>query len=399
MIFIKGKGYRNLIRRQLVRLIKWVFPVGSFYDTPRSYENFFYWIPQNPSQGELVLISNSQNRIEEPPEIFNHVLSKRFSRYFHREIPPSYVVKLYKGIVLGNQTNLILSVNGILSADLSREFGAYGGKPVQQISLLSELLKMPPVNFLKGKVAVISTQGCRNFHHWLYDSIPRIWLLNKSGIIDKIDYFLIATNKQQFQNESLRLLDIPESKIINTMDGLSNFQADELFVPSLPSPLGSVSPWVIDFLRNLFNPYNEKKEGYKKIFISRKNVKTRHVVNNNEFMRCLSSFDIKTVFPEDFSVTDFAKIIAGADFIISVHGSGLSNLCFLNPGTVVVDILAPYHQDAYYWQISNICKSSYIGIFSYGSHPDDDLDLVKHKIDDDLLIDIASLTELLIQKL
>ena len=101
------------------------------------------------------------------------------------------------------------------------------------------------------------------------------------------------------------------------------------------------------------------------------------------------------IFPEDYEVTTFASMIASSDFIISVHGSGLANLCFISEGTKVVDILAPYHQDGYYWQITNICKGKYIGFFAEGEHPDDDLDLVRTSIDNNLIINIKSFDELL----
>ena len=86
-----------------------------------------------------------------------------------------------------------------------------------------------------------------------------------------------------------------------------------------------------------------------------------------------------------------AQIVSRCETIISIHGSGLSNICFMNPKTTVVDILAPYHQDGYYWQIANICGAKYIGFFAEGAHPNDDIDLVRVNIDNDLLIDMAKL--------
>jgi hypothetical protein len=66
---------------------------------------------------------------------------------------------------------------------------------------------------------------------------------------------------------------------------------------------------------------------------------------------------------------------------------------------VVVDILMPYHQDAYYWQMTNIRGGRYIGFFGNGPHPPDDLDLVAHKIDEDIELDRVALEELLYKEL
>ena len=98
-------------------------------------------------------------------------------------------------------------------------------------------------------------------------------------------------------------------------------------------------------------------------------------------------------------VQDFAAIVANVHFIISVHGSGLSNLCFASAGTVVIDILAPWHQDSYYWMISNIRDARSIGFCSEGMHPADDLDLVQYKVDADMTVNLADLEKLLSREL
>jgi hypothetical protein len=66
---------------------------------------------------------------------------------------------------------------------------------------------------------------------------------------------------------------------------------------------------------------------------------------------------------------------------------------------VVVDILAPWHQDSYYWMISNIRNARYIGFFSDGIHPADDLDLVQYKVDDDMNVNLTDLERLLSREL
>jgi capsular polysaccharide biosynthesis protein len=261
-------------------------------------------------------------------------------------------------------------------------------------------LRLPIATAIKGKVAVLSTCGWGNFHHWNYDIIPRIKLLKEAGVFDCIDYFLINHSSQSFQSEAIRLMGIAPEKIINQNgNGPSLIQATILYVPSLPSALGTVSPWVVDFLRTLYNPKQERHSEYKHLYLSRKKVSTRKIVNNDPFMELLKTFSIVEVFPEDYSVSELARLLAGASFIISVHGSGLSNLSFISDNTTVVDILAPYHQDGYYWMISNIRNSKYIGFFGEGKHPADNIDLVAEKVDDDIVLDLVKMKELLTSKL
>ena len=126
---------------------------------------------------------------------------------------------------------------------------------------------------------------------------------------------------------------------------------------------------------------------------------SRKIINNEAFLSLLKRYGIVEIFPEDYEVSAFAAIVANAHFIISIHGSGLSNLCFAGAGCVVVDILAPWHQDSYYWMISNIRKARYIGFFSEGIHPADDLDLVQFKVDQDITVNTGDLEKLLSREL
>ena len=401
-MFLRGRGIKAHLQTLVTSVIKRVFPVGTFYNAPRNIITASDYVGsvKTNSSNRIVPIYESSERIENPPEILNHPVSRRFTRYYRRKVPSAFILVLHKGKIYGEETNYIITHSSHLLADISREFGMYGGKPMDQSNLIKRTLKLPSVSRLPGKIAVVTTSGANNFHHWNYDCIPRLHLLRVAGLLNEIDLFVISYKGLPFQKESLRLLGIPVEKIINPYrQAVKLFQADILFVPSLPSNLGTVSPWVVDFLRSLYNPSNEKRILFKRIYLSRKNVTSRKIINNDQFNSLLREFDVEEVFPEDYSVSEMARILAGAEFIISVHGSGLSNLCFISEATTVVDILAPYHQDGYYWMISNIRKSKYIGFFGEGDHPTDDLDLVRQKIDKDIYLDITKMRSLFVHEL
>ncbi|HUR10513.1 MAG TPA: glycosyltransferase family 61 protein [Flavitalea sp.] len=396
----RGRGYKSEIIKTGIGFVKNVFPPGILYNAPRTAIPVTKWLQQSADKGFITSVFESEYRKETLPEIVNHPLTSRFVRYAARTVPPAFVANISEGCVYGKYTEAIVPAPGLLAADLSRQFGAYGGVPASENALIQTTLKLPKPKRLKGKVAVISTSGADNFHHWLYDCLPRIYLLKKSGMLDSIDHFLIAGRETPFRMESIQRMAIDTRKIINPHDdGNLHYQAQTLVVPSLPSELGTVSPWVVNFLNELFNASNEKNTQFPRIYISRRNAGSRKITNNDEFLSLLHEFNIIEIFPEDYPVAEFAKIVAGARFIISIHGSGLSNLCFASVRSVVVDILAPYHQDSYYWLISNIRGARYIGFFSEGTHPSDEEDLVKKKRDDDLLIDINEMRMLLSREL
>lgn len=398
-MLLKGRGLKRKIKDYVTSIMKTIFNPGFFYDAPKKYVDFDNWVQQNKALGEVKPVYDSFSLEEQLPEIFNYQLTGRFKKYSHRTVPKAYVACIKNGRVYGRYSNSIILPDNVLAGDLSRQFGAYGGLPPELNSLIKSRLSLGSKRHLKGKVAVITTEGADNFHHWLYDAMPRIFLLSKTNLFEVVDFFIISFKGLPFQQESLKLLNLPKHKIINPQENdCLYYSADELIVPSLPSKLGTVSPWVAFFLDNL---YGGSKRDFKskRIFISRKHVTSRHITNAEEVFRLFAMYNIVEVFPEDYPVTIFSQIVRNATMIISVHGSGLSNLCFVSRNTVVIDLLAPYHQDCYYWLISNIKSARYIGFFSEGEHPSDDIDLVKNKVDNDLTIDISKLRELLTREL
>jgi hypothetical protein len=389
----RGRGIKRILKRFFVNTLKFIDVFQLIHNTPSKLST----LQSQLYKGSKIIVHHifdKLERTEKEPVIWNYKITKRFSQYFNRLSPEGFVANIKGGRVAGESSNWIIFSDGTLSVELSREFGAYGGMELTHSRLINEKIKFSKINKFKGKIAVITTCGFNNFHHWNYDCLPRLFLLKQVIDFDEIDFFVIHHNHYSFQIESLKLFGINMERIIQISSN-QVIEADSLYVPSLPSDLGTVSPWVIEFLRDFYGSSINLDTNFKRIYISRKNVSTRKVVNNEIFQGLLSKFGFIEIFPEDFTVSEIANLIQQAEIIISVHGSGLSNICFMSPGTKVIDILAPFHQDGYYWQISNICDGMYFGFFAEGEHPHDSLDLVKQKIDDDIFINIRSLEELL----
>lgn len=396
-MMLRGRGYKRRIIRAGVRLVKVLDFFSLFHNTPRKLSRISE-LPENGNALTLFTVYGSEKRSEAPPIIWNHTVTRRFSRLFERNCPEAFVAQIQEGKVAGDSSNWIISRSGKLITELSREFGAYGGKNLDEGVLICDTLRFKKLRRIDASVAVISTCGFNNFHHWNYDSMPRLHLLKQVAALESIDFFVIHHSNLSFQRQSLLAFGIPDNRILKLEAG-ECLQARTLWVPSLPSPLGTVSPWVIRFLRGFYLSTGKTAIAPKRMYISRKNVVSRHIQNNGDFLALLRRYGFQEVFPEDYSVSEMAAMVADAECIVSVHGSGLANLCFIREGTVVIDILAPYHQDGYYWQITNLCKGKYIGFFAEGEHPNDDLDLVRAHIDNDLFLDINGFEQLINKEL
>ena len=129
--------------------------------------------------------------------------------------------------------------------------------------------------------------------------------------------------------------------------------------------------------------------------MSRRKAPSRKLVNEAKVLEILGSLNFHPFYAEDHSIRETAAVFAGCESIIGVHGSGFANLAFCSPGTRVVDILAPRHLDPYYWILANLTGSSYAYIFGEGERLPEGTDLVREKIDEDILLDLDKFQTLL----
>jgi hypothetical protein len=200
---------------------------------------------------------------------------------------------------------------------------------------LPKVYKGVVFNMVFGGVCISNTG------HWLTDILPRLHLLKKSGLFDKVDYFLVPSIKHDFQRDSLRMLGIPLEKLI---DGEENphITADTIIACTTPRGFDEAIPqWTIDFLRDSFLKHNFTSSNLPtRIYISRKDTSIRNVVNEDEVTELLSKYNFVSYQLSKLSFLDKIRLFASADIIISPTGAGLMNMYFSKPGTKVLEIFS-----------------------------------------------------------
>jgi len=316
-----------------------------------------------------------------------------FEEHLTWQQPAAKVAKMKDGRVWGRRGCVLTSHNELVG-DLSREFGAYKGICGSDHPVFQQLW-LPKRTRKDETIAVIATPGSNNFHHWLYDTLPRLHLLQEASI-DIRDILIIADfSNTSFQRESLRLLGIKESKIITPGDQWSfHCQATNLIVTTLPSELGTVSRWVLRFLREIFMDEETTKTKSRRLYVSRQRAPSRRLANQIEVESFLFKYGFEELFAEEQTITETAAMFSQAEVVVSVHGSGLSNLVFASAGVKVVDLLPPSHLDTYYWLMTDQVGGQYAYIFGKGERPPGNKDLVRDKIDDDINIDVPKLAKI-----
>jgi len=287
--------------------------------------------------------------------------------------PETFVAKLPEGrawVVPQKNSWMICNAIAIIDGDdrlvkeLSREYpGELPGckKYDANKHRIFELEELPELEKIDGTVAVLSGLSGNVYFHWMVDILPRLEILKIHGIdLKEIDWFLVNSYQQPFQRESLKILGIPEEKILES-DRYPYVQAKQLIVPSFPGYLGWLPSWGLEFHRRVFlerikqerKTENKPRNFYpERIYISRNNSRYRRVFNEEEVISKLSQLGFVCIEPESMTLTEQIAIFAHAKVIMAAHGSGLTNIMFCRPGTKVIELVSPNYIRHYYWAIS-----------------------------------------------
>ncbi|MBN3523136.1 glycosyltransferase family 61 protein [Paenibacillus apiarius] len=207
---------------------------------------------------------------------------------------------------------------------------------------------------------VVFTQAI--FGHWFFDILPRIHLLEHSGIA--IDRYLIGKLTHPFQYESLNMLGIPMDKLIQVDKNDFHLMADKLVVPAVPWILGKSPRWAYHFIRHRLKDTHpvQPVSGYERIYVTRQDAHARYVLNEDEVMNLLRAKGFTRIVLTPLSTQEKIAIYSSAQAIVAPFGSGNINLAFCNPGTKIVE-LTPYTiADDYFWKISNHAQLDYYEI-------------------------------------
>ena len=309
----------------------------------------------------------------EPRQIANNVYKLIPEKFPQIDSPLPFVVTIpqgkawvapYKNSWVVCNGLAVMTPDGYLLGDLSRYYLWFlPNCPYKHKKdhLLYQLDSLPSITKLDGKVALLSAMSGHVYYHWMFDILPRLDLIKKSGISwDSIDWFVVNNINKDFQTETLNYLGIPLNKVILS-DHDSLIQAEELIVPSFPGYQDWVPEGSINFLRETFLPKaNLESRTYpEKIYISRSRSSSRHVINEKEVIEQLAPLGFHTVFLEEMSLIEQIALFANAKVIISPHGSSLTNLVFCSEDTIVIELFSPHYVRTYYWIIAQQLKLKY----------------------------------------
>lgn len=329
------------------------------------YETAYQWAKENNLLATNYYTFDLDNTIYvKPPKNSNNFIHPSF--YFPEkiELPKPFLIRLPKGIVYLKATegsSAILTEDNYLIGDLSPESPALSPNHPDSHPSKHSFLKtpiFPEKQRIKGRILVLIGLLNNVYFHWLFDILPRLYLVELAKInLADIDYILVD-NRTNFQRETLAQLNIPSEKILPLSLPL-HLQADELIIPSFPGTIAWMPSWSCQYLRDKLLPKTSNNQPQRKLYISRNKSNNRRLINEKEITNFLVTQGFEIINLESLSVRKQAQLLGEAKIVISPHGSGLSNLVFCQPNTKVIEIFAPNYVYPCYWLVSNLVNLDY----------------------------------------
>jgi len=313
---------------------------------------------------EKILFSPLATQRELPSSIEKHAYGV-FTKNLTVKHPVSSIIKVSNAIATRSGANLTL--DGKIIQQL---FEPTDGKTVQDHHYFRFSSKRisPKIRVSAEPVVSLAFQWQGNLYHWLFDTLPKIYLLENAHQPIKRLY---VDCEKSFQRESLDLLGIGPDKVIDASH-VEALSASELVIPSMPGLIGHPPKWVCNYLRSSFLPFLSKSS---ESTVQRKKQTNTYGGDRGERIYMIDSSNgesvkhpsLKLLEKYSFTVVDCAsldfleqiRLFANTEVMISFHQSALSNLVFANPKMKILELFAKREVNPCYWAVANEVSLDY----------------------------------------
>ena len=276
--------------------------------------------------------------------------------------------KIYKGRIYTdtNQNVAIIDKKNFIS-DASFQ---HINNELKDINFNSVITKGTP-RFKKkytGKIFNLTQGGSgNNYFHFLFDLIPKIYLLKKILSIESIDYFYVP-KITGWQKKIYKLFNIDEKKLIDSHK-YRHIQGDLVIAVSHPwyfksdfqNETKNIPDWIINYNRSKFLPLMKKFSNHKKVFLDRSSSKYNHcqIINYDETIDFIKNKDFKIYNVEELDFKEQIYLFNQASVIIGAHGAAFTNLIFCKPDTKIIELIPISHPSQKCDRISKILNLNY----------------------------------------
>jgi capsular polysaccharide biosynthesis protein len=297
------------------------------------------------------------------------------------------LAELPGGRVLGPHAAVITG-NGDLVREVSHYFGTW--RP-RQHPLYLKPFPPEPVE-VPGRLGVLAYQGSAvNYYHFVTDVLPRIAIAEQCADVQPPDRWYVPASTQD-RAGLLDRMGITADRRIDSMQ-VPHVRAECLVVPGLPGTEQHPA-WVTRFLRERLQIDGYERVSGRFLYITRGSSKNnRAVLNEAEVIAALQARGFACVDPGALTIDEEIRTFAEADVVVSAHGAALTNMVFMSPGALVIELFPASHVMPCYWKLAGTVPGlDYRYLCGLG--PERQPDRMKMLVSD-ITVDIAALSAML----
>ena len=250
------------------------------------------------------------------------------------ELQGRYVVPVRGARIVGRE-GVVLLPDGSYSAE------SMLGAPnlVERVDYYAPL-RRPTVEKPGDYFALLDFLTHGHYYHWMHDRLTSLY-----GIREHLPpgtKFVIAPRPTLLQQETLRIVGVADDELVE-LDPSEVWRVETLHFASPPTLSGAHRPEIDLWLRDLILGSYGITPGRtgRRIFISRNQLKYRRVVNEAALLELLDGYGFESCTPEAMSLREQAETFAGAEIVVSTHGSAFTNMLFSAPGLRILDMVSP----------------------------------------------------------
>jgi capsular polysaccharide biosynthesis protein len=213
--------------------------------------------------------------------------------------------------------------------------------------------RLPPPVSLAGNWTSIISRFSTTYYHWFLDALPRLAVLSELPSDTQV---LVHPELPPYKFDTLKWLGLegrfrptPESHLI-----LENY-----YFCSHASMTGCSSPYSVEFLRRAFLDKADLNYDPPRKFYLHRVGKSRGVVNESELLDFWRNLGWAIVDPEAMTMAQQIRLFSRAEQVVALHGGGLTNLLWCQPGCKVLELCADTYLNGVYEGLAETLRLNY----------------------------------------
>ncbi len=267
-----------------------------------------------------------------------------------------YVADIRDARIFSNSSLILTSDGTVLSETGGHpQFGCYVSFAYEKVILAQQPGKVL-LNFSEFKTRkidagiLLSGLASNAFGHWLPEFLPKLQFLQQHPDFADLPLIVDADMPQshfdhlrRFAENPLILLEANESLLCRRLLVAPSpaFSPVELFPNNIPvQEMPGLSPRALRFLR-ADQPAETIGHRHRRIFLARKKMKWRRLLNEEEIAADLSKLSFEIIFIEELTVSEQIELFQQAEWIVAPNGSALLNLVFADTSVKLLVLTQP----------------------------------------------------------